>query len=531
MTIPYRAFVSPLDSPHIEVPITLLQIRENPGLGWSGEMIVDPAPNQGMGIAEAFGNFNRYRFLPGRGLAIRLETGGTTDQAGRMARTWPSVMTRVIALDGTNTGDPHDALMRISFSDPVSFLGTRPIWGVFKSATKMTPGEIVGGALSLAAAGDGIPTLAPILPGCPAIQISQHVHESLSTVPYAIAAGDLLSVWLFTALARLGIRMEFTGYANNSLGITLKDLQATGEAIPFTIEGTAPNSFQQASIISIQHKPTWHQRSTVLDNPDNPITRIGERGSVGFVLDAADTALDDAETKSVFPIQYANLNSLNLGISTTQPALAPGRLVALTSLSVDAVSSWQAGQVFHQFGRGVYGNRATLYVADFPWRPPIMRHNSQAIIVSGTINNRDTDPGILVDRTRLGRIPVSLSFTQSALSSAPSTPDWPPVLDLLLAGQMAGGAHGFLPTHRQGDVCRVAIRNAFFAEIVGFSYRDNLRIGEDIVNASLGVVVHHTNQKWSGLTFRPASDFEDDEEGSGHEDGDNETPGSEENAA
>ena len=85
---------------------------------------------------------------------------------------------------------------------------------------------------------------------------------------------------------------------------------------------------------------------------------------------------------------------------------------------------------------------------------------------------------------------------------------WPPRIPLTIIEPMAGSMHGFIPAHRHGDICRVAIHHPLYAEIAGFQYRSNRQINAQIVGATAGLVVEHdANAAWSGLVFRPAEDL------------------------
>lgn len=72
---------------------------------------------------------------------------------------------------------------------------------------------------------------------------------------------------------------------------------------------------------------------------------------------------------------------------------------------------------------------------------------------------------------------------------------------------MGGGLHGFLRAHRQGDVCRVLVHQPMFAEIHGFSYRDDRRIGTEQTDVSTGLVAHRGQEGWAGMLFRPKEDL------------------------
>lgn len=87
---------------------------------------------------------------------------------------------------------------------------------------------------------------------------------------------------------------------------------------------------------------------------------------------------------------------------------------------------------------------------------------------------------------------------------------WPPRIPLTSAEPMAGALHSFIPGHNHGDICRIAVHNPLFAELIGFQYRSNRQINSHIVSATAGMVVEHNySDSWSGMVFRPADNFED----------------------
>ena len=116
--------------------------------------------------------------------------------------------------------DRSTAACNVSLVDPVSFLADQPIWGAYRS---MSAGEMIGGALSLAAGGDGKPSLSPVLPQLPPVWIVEGYRDDLKTVPYAIATGQALGDWLAEFLATLGLRAELSGLESGTLILALLD--------------------------------------------------------------------------------------------------------------------------------------------------------------------------------------------------------------------------------------------------------------------------------------------------------------------
>lgn len=91
---------------------------------------------------------------------------------------------------------------------------------------------------------------------------------------------------------------------------------------------------------------------------------------------------------------------------------------------------------------------------------------------------------------------------------------WPPRVPLPVVKPMAGALHGFIVAHRHGDTCRVAVHTPFSAEIVGFQYRDDRKINEDLATSLAGFVVEHNYAKaWTGVVFRRTKDMEDADDG------------------
>lgn len=82
----------------------------------------------------------------------------------------------------------------------------------------------------------------------------------------------------------------------------------------------------------------------------------------------------------------------------------------------------------------------------------------------------------------------------------------PARVPLSILQPMAGGLHGFVAAHRQGDPCRVAVHDPLWAEIVGFEYRRHASMTSGTQNATAGVVVEHDRRSsWSGMLFRPVA--------------------------
>ena len=158
------------------------------------------------------------------GLNLVVEGGASH---GVTVRTWPCVVNGLRPYEI----DQYSTACNVDLVDPVSYLAQQPIWGAYRA---VSAGEMIGGALSLAAGGDGKPSLSPLLPGLPAIWILEGYRDVLNEVPYAIATGQTLGDWLAEFLAALGLRAELRGYSNGVV-LELLDSAPRGDPLRMTV--------------------------------------------------------------------------------------------------------------------------------------------------------------------------------------------------------------------------------------------------------------------------------------------------------
>ena len=510
MAVRYLATISPLDVPAVHLPVLSLEVKERQGLGWIGEAIVDPRPRVHLKATSAFAYTLQNRLAPGKSVLIKLIVASDSDNIevrGTIAKAWPAVLTYVTTTAGHKPGFAADYLAQVVFVDPLRYFGHTAIWGVFAD---LSPGEMLGGLLRLANGQSGTSTLMPVLRDMPVIHISQHIHTSLQKIPYLLATGERLSTLLFFFLGRLGIRMEMSGDAQGRFGITLKDQRPTGELISLLLGSGQELSLKHGTLISMTNGPLAQPRAIVLDNASaGDFKRTHPAGSVGAVINAAKTTFEQVQVRAIFQEQYADSHRSTMLIGSGQPALSPGKLTVLrqTSAATDSVSTWQVSDITHIFQDGRYLNTFTVGQDNIPWRPPIPNRDSRTVIVAGTVDINTTagsttaTPGDSVERDTLGRILVSFPFTQTLPKATGTMKPLKPLIALPISEQMAGGAHGFIPTHRQGDICKVLVHNPSFAEIIGFSYRSNF-INETMVDVSAGLVMEHQLDNWAGVLFR-----------------------------
>lgn len=529
--IKYLTEIDPLTDMQAAIPVHQWFVVEHLEGGWSGFADVDPGPSTTISAGEAFGTTLAFCLMPGAPAALGLwvvaqgtvqdeagdpinqgqpsslqdsvpdageeEKQSATDTTAIPLRTWPSMITNVQTIPSPD--GLHDTACRIRFRDPLRALRNTPIWGVFRDCS---PGEMLGGALSLAKGGDGKPTPLPTLSGMPPIAISQKLRPALAEVPYAIATGEPLGLWIARVFGRLGVRIEVIGDPSGSVHINLYDYESTRAPLSMNLAPGAISA-SNAKISGTGAFPRSPERGSILDNPTSGISRrLGESGAVESLFYSAETGIDEGALRAGFERERSLLGCMRTQITTAQPGLHPGRIVEFTNRAVAGATTWQVASVKHGVGDGAYRNTATLMKAGAAWRPAVPRDEGP-ITVSGVVDDGESPLGETVRRDRLGRIPVTFSFMPTPVDNA-NVPAPPIPLALPMIEPMAGGKHGFVPAHRQGDVCRVAVQNPLYAEVVGFVYGDDRRIGEEAEDATTGIIMRHDDQQWSGLVFRPA---------------------------
>ena len=482
-----------------------LVLKESVLGGWNGFARVQGGEQAS--IIEAFWNVSNRHFHPGLPITVRVMSVGEddADSRGSLVRSWPSVVTKV----GSSTS-PKDgrAFSHIYFQDTVGYLSARHVWGVFRDCSLA---EAVGGAISLAADGGGQPVLSPLTEGLPAVDIAQVLRPALGSFPYIVAAGSSLGVLLARLFRRLGVRMEMRGF-DERIEVTLKDGPPDGFQVNVTLGDSA--SAHTGVVLDRNVEARHATRDTVLDNPSMGATmRVLQKGAVGHVVTSAGTDFNEAVFRANFAADHDYVTGVGVELLTGQPDIAPGgrvqfdrwlfdenEMLALEPPGQPGVgrvrdgAHWQVGSVMHLLEAGAYNNKANLWRDGVAWRQRPVNGESVTML-TGVVNDGSSDPGEVVSRDRLGRIPVTLQADYSEGGGLPGLP-------LPVADPIAGGRHGFLPQHRQGDRCRLAVSSPLDMEVVGFLYDDDRAVA-GAVGAGSGIVVDHDGNEWSGMLFEP----------------------------
>ena len=519
-----------------ELPALTLMLTEDRSGGWSGTLRMNPrqaSPEQALQALLGDG------LKPGTAVTVKLRISGNTGHTGTVVRAWPSVVTSVNATRGT---DP-DALCVVSFRDPLSFLRNRSVWTAFVDCPL---GEVLGGVLSCAAGGDGKPSRHPVLPGLPTVTVREELRGELATLPYAIAAGEPLGYWLNRVCGRLGTRLEMLGNPEGTLDIWLRDGRPTEAVVnrdggvDMTFDPAREPSAANLNLAQLETRAPQTLRGGMLDNlAGGGANRFGAPGALESVLTESELSLEEAARRGGFRHANQGLGQTAAYVLSCQPGLLPGRIVNIVSdreeddtsgsssggeddadkagyESILGARRWQVADAAHVCIEGRYWNRCALAKTGVPWRPrPPPEHG--AVVVTGVVDDGSSAFGELIERDRMGRIPVRFPFVHVPQpdDEAPALPtaadvQWPPSLPLAPVAPGAGNLHGFVSDHRQGDSCKVAVVSPLYAEIIGFSHRDNRYLGTNVRDATLGIVVREDSDEWRGVLFRPDEDLGDE---------------------
>ena len=396
-------------------------IEEQYNGGWSGAAILVSRGDEPASLGRLLGAALTQKVVPGQQVVLHLTLGGEeqTSVRGLIVRSWPCLVSGVTPLD--IEGEHLAGACSVGLTDPVSYLSTRPLWGVYQGSSA---GEIVGGVLSLAAGGDGKPGLAPVLPGLPVVTITEDLREALSEIPYAIAVGEPLGAWLGDFLGEIGVCMELAGSTeNDSVTARVSDRLPRGDPLEMQllVGGDTSTAGQMAAdpayLTAVSAKPGMALRGQLLDDPSlGSLRRLGPGGAVGRLFLGPGVDLDEATDRAQRSLKGAHAGMLHVSIRSAQSSLRPGRLLQF-DLTISGQAKWQVAWVGHQFRNGEYGNTATVLRADVRWCPPAPLPRP-AVIVSGFVDGgAGHDAHQPVMRNRLGQIPISFPFAPSLIGN------------------------------------------------------------------------------------------------------------------
>lgn len=397
------------------VPVGRFDVSEAYNQGWTARVAVFSSGDEWQSLGSMVGNALVAGLVPGRAVVVRLGyvADGQSDASAMIVRSWPGIISRIEPLDPRSMHARVYCLVTVV--DVVSYLRRQTIWGCYRAAPAA---EMIGGAITLAAGARGAPTLQPAVSIHPEITIVPQLRETLEWLPYSIAAGQPLGVWLDSFLGLLGIRMEMLGKADGTLNIILADAIPRDDPLRMSlpVEETVgsggdgePAEHGELSVASLSARRGTYRRGVLLDDPtQGQLRRIGD-GPVGTMVTGVEVRLDEAYVRAEQQLLATAAQLLVLTAETKQPGLRPGRRVTLDQ-SIRNIRTWQMHTVVHSLRGEVYSNRALLLNAAYAWyprRPP----RSAPVIVPGVVDGGVKYIGFEpVPRDKLGRIPIRFPF-------------------------------------------------------------------------------------------------------------------------
>ena len=427
MAARFRADLKHLEVTNVTVRVAAFVLQEGYSTGWGGTAVVvarqeSPPLISGTMMSAVMAS----GVVAGTSMELALEVEGGMFH-GATVRTWPCVVSglRPFEIDQFTAG------CNVHLVDPVSFLADQPIWGAYRA---VSAGEMIGGALSMAAGGDGKPTLSPVLPRLPSIRIVEGYRDALKELPYALAVGQPLGEWLADFLAMLGLRAELHGRDDGVLEVFLSDSSPKRGALNMSVvsaDGKAalgPDSYGPILIRGHSGFPGSILRGGLLDDPSSGSARpLVKLGAVGAVLTGPGLDVDEASDRVYRSLKGAFTEMLMLSAASRQPRLRPGELVRLSE-PVHQLEDWQVMSVSHTLRRAVYDNDATLIRGDEAWYPELPLHRPPVFVTGVVDGGNDFDFHQPVPRDRLGHVKVTFPFTptpvgQEALELAAADTD------------------------------------------------------------------------------------------------------------
>ena len=361
------------------IPVSSMSMHEGYSHGWIGQATVLTQSTRYIELSSMLVSAISVKAVPGAPVMLRLvyNDGNRGPNKGPVVRTWPCVITSVHPFQGPD--DPRVAGFTVELADPLSYLASRPVWGAYRAASV---GEMLGGAMSLAAGGDGKPTLTPVLPNMPRVRITGAYRPEAHWLPYSIAAGETLGQWINELFAITGIRAEMRGSRAGFVTITLTDRPSAGRPVPVTLlgskgdlAGTSTGAKMYITAATGDAGKPW--RGGVLDDPKlGAFQRFGVSAGIGTLETGEEIGLDEAVKRSTFPTIAANSEGLTLRAISRQPGLRPSRRVRFNEAYISG-RNWDVTAVRHFCARGVYDNDVVLcqWTSRNSWhpRPPVAR--------------------------------------------------------------------------------------------------------------------------------------------------------------
>ena len=411
MTVQFRANLTHLRAEAVELRAVAFALNEAYSAGWSGTCVIvgKGSDDEGLSPGSLMSALMASGVLAGTPMCLNMEISGAPAD-GLNVRSWPCVVSAL----SPYAIDESTAACNVGLIDPITSLAEQPVWGAYRAVSAV---EAVGGALSLAAGGDGKPNANPILPGLPPITVVADHRDALERIPYAIASGRPFGDWLADVLAMLGLRAELRGYGDGRLRLTLSDRKPGRKPLEMSVvtpAGADPASTDSSGPILIRgHSafPGAPVRGALLDDPTKGTPRpLVAHGAIGTVLTDSGLDIDEAAGRLYRESQGRFAEMLMLRALSRQPRMRPGETVRL-SRATHGLTDWQVTSVSHTLRQGTYDNDITLIRGDVSWHPDLPLYRPPVYVSAVVDGGNDFDFHQPVPRDRLGRIKVTFPFT------------------------------------------------------------------------------------------------------------------------
>lgn len=503
-----KATLAPMSNPNNSAPLSVksLSMEESYSNGWKAIAVIQSQQKNPVELEQVIKTVTAYGMIPGYSVLLSLIDGSPS---GAKIRSWPSIVTKVKPLP---TVDLLDMECQIELVDPISYLADRPIWGVFRGNSA---GEILGGVLSMVTSGYAQPTLTPILNEFPTMTITETLREAAKNIPYAIACGQPLKVWIDDLFGRLGIYYKMKALStrgSSSIEVSLSD-QAPNNILekgfdvniigyhPLqTATSTTETDFQ---VYGLSVHSARSKLGTVIDSPEvgNP-KFFGTSASVDAVIKSDFFSTGECEYQANLPTERVNAQTYNVHLRSKQPNLSPGAILNIKNVSIDDAPSWQCTQINHEIrDTTIYENDTYIIKNQIVWRPRYPSQEKLNIISAFVYGGSDYTDGQRVPMNAYGRVGIVPAFINREDDNAPSET----ALELRILNNVAGGgASGFVSGCQHNDSCQIIVYHPMLAEILGFCHQQDADISNRFTNASAGICLNQgTENSWQGLFFSP----------------------------
>ena len=407
------------------VSVVSFSLQEEYGSGWTGTAVLQVSDSEGnlLNIGQTLGVLLDEGIEAGVPTKLHLFS---SDESGEftLVRTWPCVITLVEPFFiETGTDGLSEKFCRVCLVDPITHLADQPVWGSYRS---MSLGEIVGGVLSMAAGGNGKPSIEPLLPGMPRIRIVEEIRSGLKLLPITLAVGHTLGQWLGDVFGGLGVRAHLRGENDGTFQLILSDQPPAGSLMNMNPEHYNLDPETAANLNSATLKPdsiailgyssfsSTPTRGAVIDNPilGSP-TQTGALGTNDAVFTGTEVDTNEAYNRVAGAMFGEFTEMFRVSALTVAPEVQPGQVINTSDGIAFGFTTWQVARAAHHLHRDkTYYNDATLLIGKSTdsWHPP-HPHQRPLVYTTGIIDaGEDYAIGQQVPRDRLGRIYVTFPF-------------------------------------------------------------------------------------------------------------------------